>query len=111
MICIECICDHSGHEFVRKEESSNFYEINRFSLYTKGECRKYSPLFGYSGSKNWKLLERRLELNQRHEVKENQRYGLDWWEVWNHNEVIIVEESLVEEVVQWCLQFGTFKGK
>ena len=24
LICMECIVDHSGHEFVRKEESSKF---------------------------------------------------------------------------------------
>lgn len=31
LICIECIVDHSGHEFVRKEESSKIFIFpNRF---------------------------------------------------------------------------------
>jgi hypothetical protein len=30
LICIECIVDHSGHEFVRKEESSKFSLFSKF---------------------------------------------------------------------------------
>lgn len=33
LICIECIVDHSGHEFVRKEESSTFASDNMYSVH------------------------------------------------------------------------------
>ena len=34
LICMECIVDHSGHEFVRKDESGKF----NFDLYTHARC-------------------------------------------------------------------------
>jgi B-box zinc finger len=33
LICMECIVDHSGHEFVRKEESGKLQELNH-NLYS-----------------------------------------------------------------------------
>ena len=32
LICVECIVDHSGHEFVRKEESSKHLNVITFVL-------------------------------------------------------------------------------
>jgi hypothetical protein len=32
LICIECIVDHSGHEFVRKEESSKIIVFKIFII-------------------------------------------------------------------------------
>lgn len=34
LICIECIVDHSGHEFVRKEESTYILKENGDSILT-----------------------------------------------------------------------------
>ena len=43
LICIECIVDHSGHEFVRKEESGKSFPffIKFISHYFEGKCWLY----------------------------------------------------------------------
>jgi len=38
--------DHSGHEFVRKEESGKKHDLTLFSLYSKGKRRKNYIEFG-----------------------------------------------------------------
>lgn len=67
LICIECIVDHSGHEFVRKEESCKLAYFIYFSLHSQRAGRRNRQFTRKSISKDWITIKRGLFTYKRDE--------------------------------------------
>jgi len=87
LICIECIVDHSGHEFVRKEESSKYpffldHPSQKFinfknSLYFEGKRRQYCEFFEPSRRKDRATHQRGVQIDERNEELKGAGHEVD----------------------------------
>lgn len=76
---MECIVDHSGHEFVRKEESGKLQEFNH-NLYSLHSQRKWGENYieyREPCHKNRYPYKPRLRFDKRSKTQESENDGLN----------------------------------